>query len=452
MGHQFHHLSGTFDINFLLLIIKGKIGMLKEYIDIGYIPDETDFVCEYSLEPAPGVSFEKACNHLAEECSIGTWKYISLLSPKIANRLKPHIFYMDEKKQTVRVSYPQDLFEFCSIPQIISTVAYNILNNKIIHRIKLYDMTLPSAPMSEFWGPKYGIEGIREIIGVTTRPLVSATVKPKVGLDSATHAKIAYNYLTGGCDLVKDDENLTDQKFNRFEKRAQLAFKYKDKAEEETGERKLYICNITAPTCEEMIRRANFISNIGGNYVMVDAATAGWSSLQTLRDVTEELELAIHAHSMIHSVCNISHEDVISRYLVTKLARLVGFDQFFIDVTDEKILEDKKELMSLRDCCIMDKVNPNDNMHILFQNWDGIKPMFPFISSESGIPLMSEVMNIFGNDAVIEFSNNICSHPMGTISGAKACRQVIDAMIAGISLEEYAKTHEELEAFLNNGV
>ncbi len=439
-------------IIFRCSVYEGKIGMLKEYIDIGYTPDETDFVCEYHLEPASGISFEEACNHMAGECSIGGWSDISHLSPKLAEKLKPHVFYINKKKHIVRVSYPQDLFEFCSVSQIISTVAGNIFNSKMMTRLKLHDMTFPADPVSELWGPKYGIGGIRELAGVYDRPLVISTVKPKIGLDPATHANVAYQSFVGGCDLVKDDENLTDQKFNRFEKRVELTFKARDDAEEKTGERKMYMCNITAPTCEEMIRRANFISNIGGHYVMIDTISTGWSSLQTLRDVTEELGLAIHAHSMSHAAFTRVGEHGISLYLITKLARLVGLDQLYIGNIADKVHENKKELMALHDCCVMDKVKSNEKMHILSQNWDGIRPTFPVVSSGSEPALIPELMKIFGKDVIIEFGSAIHTHPIGTVSDARACRQAIDAVLAGTSLEEYGKSHAELQAALNNGM
>lgn len=426
--------------------------MLKEYIDIGYIPDETEFVCEYHLEPASGVSFEEACSYMAGECSIGAWNDISLLSPKLAERLKPHIFYIDKKKHTLRVSYPQDLFEFCSVSQIMNTVAGNIFNNKMINRLKLHDITFPGDSLSELWGPKYGLKGIKELTGVYDRPLVSTSVKPKVGLDPATHAKVAYNCFIGGCDLVKDDENLTDQKFNRFEKRTELTFKARDNAEEETGERKLYIYNITAPTCEEMIRRANFISNIGGHYVTIDMLPTGWSALQTLRDVTEELGLAIHADIMGHITFKKLDEHGISAYLMAKLARLAGVDQLRIATIDDKIAEDKKELMALRDCCVMDKVKAKEKMHILNQNWDVIRPMLSVVSGWLEPASILEIINIFGKDVMIQFDRSIYSHPMGTVAGAKACRQAIDAVLAGVSLEDYGKSHAELQTALNNGM
>ncbi len=84
----------------------------------------------------------------------------------MAEKLKPHVFYIDKKKHIVRISYPQDLFEFCSVSQIIITVAGRIMDRKMIRILKLHDITFPTDPLSELWGPKYGIGGIRELTGV----------------------------------------------------------------------------------------------------------------------------------------------------------------------------------------------------------------------------------------------------------------------------------------------
>ena len=42
----------------------------------------------------------------------------------------------------------------------------------------------------------------------------------------------------------------------------------------------------------------------------------------------------------------------------------------------------------------------------------------------------------------------IHSHPKGTIAGAKAARQALEATMQGISLREYSKIHEELKLAL----
>ncbi|MBU4284385.1 MAG: ribulose-bisphosphate carboxylase large subunit, partial [Nanoarchaeota archaeon] len=270
--------------------------MLKGYIDLEYKPTKKDVICEYYIEPTKGVSFEQAATNMAGESSIDTWTDILTLSPTLAKKLKPHIFFMDRKRNTIKVAYHSDLFEINSVPQFLSSIAGNIFSMKLLNNLRLQDISFQNEVIKQFKGPKFGLQGVRKLLKVKDRPLIGTIVKPKVGLTSEKHAEVAYNAWLGGCDIVKDDENLTNQKFNQFEKRAKLTLKARDKAEKETGERKMYMCNITAPTCQEMLRRAKYVKELGGEYIMIDIIPVGWTALQTLREANEELGLVLHAH------------------------------------------------------------------------------------------------------------------------------------------------------------
>jgi len=423
--------------------------MLKDYIDLGYKPTKQDFVCEYHIEPAQGVGFENACTHMAGESSIDTWSDISTLSPQLAEELKPHVIFTDEKQQTVRVAYTQDLFEINSVPQILSAIAGNIFSMKLLDNLRLMDITFPDDSIQAFQGPKYGMHGVKDLLGVTDRPLVGTIVKPKVGLTSKKHAEVAYNAFAGGCDIVKDDENLTDQKFNRFAKRAELTLKVRDRAEAKTGERKMYMCNITAPTCEEMLKRAGILKDLGGEYAMVDIITVGWSALQSLRENNEDLNLVLHAHRCMHSALTRNPRHGVSMLVIAKLIRLIGLDQLHIGTVVGKMHGERDEVLALRDECVLEQVPENHDLQMLEQDWGRIAPVFPVASGGLEPTMVPELTEIFGKDVIMQFGGGIHAHPMGTVSGAMACRQAVDASLDGISLEEYAKTHTELKAALD---
>jgi ribulose-bisphosphate carboxylase large chain len=422
--------------------------MRRDYIDTGYSPKDTDLVCEFHIEPSLGVNFEEAATHMAGESSIDSWTEIATLSPELAARLKPHVFFVDQQAQTVRVAYSEELFELGSVPQVLSAVAGNILSMKIVDNLRLQDIAFPKSMLCEFKGPKFGLSGIRELLGVQDRPLIGTIVKPKVGLNSEMHAEVAYNSFAGGCDLVKDDENLTDQKFNGFEKRAELTLKLAEKAESETGERKMYLCNITAPTCKEMIRRLNILKDLGASYAMVDVVPTGWTALQTLREESEDADLVLHAHRCMHSAYTRNPRHGISMVVVAKLCRLIGLDQLHIGTVVGKMHGEKHEVLTLRDECVLDKVPADESQHILEQDWGGLKPMFPVASGGLAPTMIPDLYSIFGNDVIMQFGGGIHAHPMGTAAGATACRQALEASLEGISLQEYAKTHKELEVAL----
>lgn len=408
--------------------------MLKDYVDLKYRPKD-EVVCLYRVEPSE-VSFEEAVNHMAGESSIDTWSEISTLSPELARKLKPHVFFIDKKNSLVKVAYKTDLFETNSIPQLLSSLAGNIFSMKILKNLRLEDVSLPKEIIKEFNGPKFGLEGVRKLLKVPKRPLIGTIVKPKVGLTSEKHAEVAYNSWVGGCDLVKDDENLTNQRFNSFERRVELTLKMREKAERESGERKAYACNITAPTCREMIRRAKFVKERGGEYIMIDIIPVGWTALQTLREENEELKLVVHAHRCMHSAFTRNPKHGVSMLLVAKLTRLIGLDQLHIGTVVGKMHGGRSEVLSLRDECVLKNIKENYKMGVLEQEWLNIKPVFPVASGGLQPTMIPQLLKIFGEDVIMQFGGGIHAHPMGTQAGAKACRQALEAAMNGVSLRE----------------
>jgi len=193
----------------------------------------------------------------------------------------------------VKIAYPIELFELGNMPNILSSVAGNVFGLKTLRNLRLSDVYFPLKLIKSFKGPKFGIEGVRKLLKIYDRPLVGTIIKPKLGLKTVDHAKVAYEAWVGGCDIVKDDENLSSQKFNPFKERVLKTLRFRDKAEKEVGEKKVYMVNITSET-KEMLKRAKYMVNHGGEYVMVDILTCGFSALQTLRN--QDFNLVIHAH------------------------------------------------------------------------------------------------------------------------------------------------------------
>jgi len=57
---------------------------------------------------------------------------------------------------------------------------------------------------------------------------------------------------------------------------------------------------------------------------------------------------------------------------------------------------------------------------------------------------IEDIMHKFGNDVMIAAGGAIHGHPMGPAAGARAFRQGIDAVMAGMTLKEAGEKYEEL--------
>jgi ribulose-bisphosphate carboxylase large chain len=311
---------------------------------------------------------------------------------------------------------------------------------KVLEKLRVLDLIIPTKMQQLYKGPQYGIEGIRNTLKIYDRPLCGTIVKPKVGLPTEYHARVAYEAWVGGVDIVKDDENLGSQVFNQFEDRLYKTLEMRDKAQEETGEKKMYMINITAPY-REMVRRAQMVEDAGNEYMMVDVVCVGFSALQSLRE--EGFKLILHAHRAMHAAMTRSKDFGISMLTLAKLYRLIGVDQLHIGTIVGKMEGDAKEVLQIRDAITKDEVEEFGEI----QKWV-LKPVMPVSSGGLHPGHVPDLYKYFGKDVIMQFGGGIHGHPNGTQAGARAVRQAIDATLQGIPLEEYAKDHEELRKAL----
>jgi ribulose-bisphosphate carboxylase large chain len=398
-----------------------------DFVDLDYTPKETDVVCTFYVEPK-GISLKEAAGGVAAESSVGTWTELTTEKAYV-RKLAAHVFSINGN--TMKIAYPMELFEFGNMPNMLSSIAGNVFGLRTLRNLRLNDVEFPKEVVNSFRGPKYGIEGIRKLLKVYDRPLVGTIIKPKLGLKTTDHARVAYEAWIGGCDIVKDDENLSSQRFNPFEERVMKTLEKRDQAENETGEKKVYMINITAET-SEMIRRAELVLKQGGEYVMVDILTCGFAALQSLRD--RDLDLVIHAHRAGHAAFTRNPKHGISMRVITKIARMIGVDQLHVGAVVGKMAETKKEV--------------SENVEALKMKMGGLKVVLPVASGGLYPRLVPSLIDFFGKDFVIQAGGGIHGHSDGTVAGARAMRQAVDATLKGVSLIEYAKTHKELEAAL----
>jgi len=399
-----------------------------DFLDLEYEPKETDVVCTFYVEPE-GISVEEAAGGVAAESSIGTWTELTTVKPYV-RELASRVFSIEGAY--VKIAYPIELFEPENMPNILSSISGNVFGLKALKSLRLNDIQFPSELIRSFKGPKYGIEGIRELLKVYGRPLVGTIIKPKLGLKTLDHAKVAYEAWVGGCDIVKDDENLSNQEFNPFEDRVTKTLESRDRAQKETGEKKVYMVNITAET-KEMLERADFVLKHGGEYVMVDILTCGFAALQTLRD--QNFNFVIHAHRAGHAAFTKNPRHGISMRSIAKVSRIIGVDQLHVGTVVGKMFETREEVIQ--------------NCEALKEDMDGLKPVMPVASGGLHPGLVPALIEFFGKDFVIQAGGGIHGHRNGTVQGAKALRQAVDATLRGMPLGEYAKTHEELQVALH---
>jgi len=199
---------------------------------------------------------------------------------------------------------------------------------------------------------------------------------------------------------------------------------------EEKGERTLYTVNISdkVPKIFENAKRA---VELGCNALMINYLAVG---LPVMRAIAEDpdINVPILAHMDVAGAMYMSPFHGLSSHIVLgKLPRLAGADIVVIPAPYGKapVITDKF-------------LNVARTLSFPLYN---LKPTWPMPSGGITPSMTPDVMRDLGNDIVIGSGGGIHAHPQGPIAGAKAFRQAIDAVMQGISLEEYSKDHPELE-------
>lgn len=389
----------------------------KSFVNLKYKPHKDNIIATYRIESKLGL--KKAAIEIAKESSIGTWTKLGTLEQKTFDKLAPQIFSINNRTKTVQIAYPIEDFELGSIPQLLSSLAGNIFSMKCVDKLRLEDLSLSTKYINSFQGPKLGVNGVRKLTKIHKRPLIGSIIKPKVGLTSKQHAKLAYDIWTNGIDVVKDDENLTSMKFNKFETRVKEVMKLKRKAEKETGCQKIHVFNITAPM-DIMLHRAKLVKKHGGKCVMVDLVSVGLDNVQVLRKL--DLGMIIHGHRAGHSMFSRNPRHGMSMLVIAKLSRLAGIDQLHTGTVVGKMDGTKEEVININ-LALKEDAGIN---RVLREDWGRIKATLPIASGGLHPGLVDKMIKILGEDLIINFGGGLHGHPNGSIAGARACWQAIE--------------------------
>lgn len=419
--------------------------LFKDYIDEDYHPKEDDLVALFRVEPTKGISFYEAVGRVASESSNGTWTELVMMNH--VKKLCAKAYKLSPP--WVEIAYPKDLFEYGNMSQVLSSIAGNIFGMKAIKNLRLEDVYWPKNLIKGFSGPQFGIDGVRKTLHIYDRPITATVPKPKVGMYTDEYVETSKEIWRGGIDLVKDDENLTDQSFNKFKNRAEKMFEARERIEGEMGERKGYLINITA-SYKEMLRRARLVSDLGGEFVMIDILTSGWAALQSLREEFNDLKLAIHAHRAFHAAFTRKRRHGMSMKIVAEVARLIGVDHIHVGTVVGKLESPLRDVLSLIHICRDMRTRRSNYYKLLPKIWGDVKPILPVSSGGVHPGLIPFIMKIFGIDVIIQAGGGVMGHPNGPRAGGKAVREAIETYMEGKTLEEKADESIELKIALEH--
>nr|prf carboxylase/oxygenase,RBP [Synechococcus elongatus PCC 6301] len=437
------------------------------YYTPDYTPKDTDLLAAFRFSPQPGVPADEAGAAIAAESSTGTWTTVWTDLLTDMDRYKGKCYHIEpvqgeENSYFAFIAYPLDLFEEGSVTNILTSIVGNVFGFKAIRSLRLEDIRFPVALVKTFQGPPHGIQVERDLLNKYGRPMLGCTIKPKLGLSAKNYGRAVYECLRGGLDFTKDDENINSQPFQRWRDRFLFVADAIHKSQAETGEIKGHYLNVTAPTCEEMMKRAEFAKELGMPIIMHDFLTAGFTANTTLAKWCRDNGVLLHIHRAMHAVIDRQRNHGIHFRVLAKCLRLSGGDHLHSGTVVGKLEGDKASTLGEVDLMREDHIEADRSRGVFFtQDWASMPGVLPVASGGIHVWHMPALVEIFGDDSVLQFGGGTLGHPWGNALGATANRVALEACVqarnegrdlyreGGDILREAGKWSPELAAALD---
>jgi ribulose-bisphosphate carboxylase large chain len=415
-----------------------KAGVL-EYRKMGYWepdyePKDTDVIACFRVSPQDGVDPIEVSAAVAGESSTATWTVVWTDRLTACEKYRAKCFRVDPVPNApgqyfAYIAYDLDLFEPGSIANLTASIIGNVFGFKPLKALRLEDMRFPVAYVKTFDGPPTGIVVERERLDKFGRPLLGATVKPKLGLSGRNYGRVVYEALKGGLDFTKDDENINSQPFMHWRDRFLYCMEAVNKAQTETGEVKGTYLNVTAGTMEDMYERAEFAKELGSVIVMIDLVI-GYTAIQSMSKWARRNDMILHLHRAGHGTYTRQKTHGVSFRVIAKWMRLAGVDHIHAGTVVGKLEGDPATTKGYYDIC-REPRNPQALGNGIFfeQDWASLRKVMPVASGGIHAGQMHQLIDLLGEDVVLQFGGGTIGHPLGIAAGATANRVALETMI-----------------------
>lgn len=406
---------------------------------------EADYLLETPIDP------RRAAEVISGEQSSGTFVAVPGETPELKERSAARVTALEILDEAVpRRSLPSARGEWGSgeritrarvtlswplatlgpsLPNLVATVAGNLFELAAVSGLRLLDIRMPLAFADAYPGPSFGIAGTRRLAGVEDRPMIGTIIKPSVGLDAEATAALVAALCEAGIDFIKDDELQSDGPDCPFDERVRAVMRVIEAQADRTGKKAMFAFNLTGDL-DQMRRRHDTLLAHGATCLMASLNSVG---LVGMIELGRFSQLPIHAHR--NGWGYLSRHPLLGWSYVAwqKLWRLAGADHMHVNGLQNKFSEpDESVIQSARAC---------------------LTPMFDhrpctvmpvFSSGQSVRQVHATYAALQSTDLIVTAGGGIVAHPDGPAAGVRAMREAWDAAIAGIPLEEHARSHPEL--------
>ena len=163
---------------------------------------------------------------------------------------------------------------------------------------------------------------------------------------------------------------------------------------------------------------------------MHDYLTARLAMHQSLSHWCRDKGMLLHVHRAMHAVMDRQKHHGIHFRVLAKWLRMAGGDHLHVGTVVGK-LEGDRGLDAGRDRPAAARHVPADASRGLYfdQPWVSLPAVMPVASGGIHVHHMPDLVEIFGDDSVLQFGGGTLGHPWGNPAGATANRVALEACV-----------------------
>ena len=332
------------------------------------------------------------------------------------------------KRAFITLSWPLDTLG-PSLPNLLATIAGNLFELGSVTGLRLLDIRLPDAFAAAYPGPQFGVQGTRRLAGVEARPIIGTIIKPSVGLGPDETASLVNELCSAGIDFIKDDELQSDGPACPFHLRVEKVMRVIDTHAQRSGKKVMFAFNLTGDL-DQMRRRHDTLLKHGATCMMASLNSVG---LVGMIELARFGQLPIHAHR--NGWGYLSRHPMLgwSYTAWQKIWRLAGADHMHVNGIGNKFAEEDSSCLASDRACLAPMFTEKPCV---------VMPVFSSAQAPRSAP--ATYQGLGSTDLIVTAGGGILAHPKGAAAGVEAMQQAWQAAVAGVPLDDFARTRPNL--------
>lgn len=366
-------------------------------------------------------------SRLLTSAANGTWQESWMddyVNPENIQRVYPVLTMpAGRNKLMVHLAFPDGLIESGSIASLVSVLGAAMAGTGA----KLVDVRIPPVLLRTFKGPSFDPTfTLGPKHHLKDRPFISATLRPISQLNQQFYYQSIYKSFMGGVDFTFDPSMMHSVSHLKWYDRVACASQAVHRARNENESIfPSHFINISAPTVEEMIKRAECALEHDMDTLMIDTAAVGWSALQSLCNWAENKQVTLAATgSRSLQTGNMSEQ------VMAKLLRLAGCH---IISTPSPVSGSfnlsRRQVKGILHTLSKNNVTEDAELGLFYdQPMHGIYPSIAACGGGHTPWHFPRLLDLLNNTSIIQCGGTVFAHEGGPQSGAEANLCAIQAL------------------------